>query len=269
MELSQSNYYSYTTGHPSSKNAKPWLITILNNQIIIGKARRKPTASDYTLITYWQCSFGIHATQLYPIQTMLTSPCTNCSLNSNIITNKCTILVPTSHATKFFSRINPSDKSINLNANYLDLIYSLAIRNPIHIPPTPNITISPQILNIFQPSIALDNLQTIAYNNSSSTELTFYTDSSVCDLGNSQCSMGIGWAQLADQTITHTFQAQIKYWPCSYKAELVAVLSAICTDPRNCSIHIYTDLQSVISKYENLSSTSQIPKFLNIPYWSI
>ena len=144
LELSQSNYYSYTTGHPSSKNAKPWLITILNNQIIIGKARRKPTASDYTLITHWQCSFGIHATQLYPIQTMLTSPCTNCSRNSNIITNKYTILVP----TKFFGRINPSDKSINLNANYLDLIYSLAIRNPIHIPPTPNITISPLYSNL-------------------------------------------------------------------------------------------------------------------------
>src|SRR6185437_7157175 len=171
----------------------------------------------------------------------------------------------TSHVTKFFGRINPSDKSINLNANYLDLIYSLAIRNSIHIPPTPNITISSQILNIFQPSIALDNLQTIVYNNSSSTELTFYTNNSVCDLGNSQCSIGIGWAQLADQTITHTSQAQIKYWPCSYKAELIAVLSAICTVPRNCSVHIYTDSQSVISKYENLSSISQIPKFLNIP----
>ena len=269
LQLSQSNYYSYTTGHPLSKNAKPWLITILNDQIIIGKARRKPTASDYTLITHWQCSFGTHATQLYPIQTMLTFPCTNCSLNSNIITNKCTILIPTSHATKFFGRINLSNKSINLNANYLDLIYSLAIRNPTHIPPTPNITIFPQIPNIFQSSIALDNLQTIAHNNSNSTELTFYTDGSVRDLGSSQCSMGIGWIQLVNQTITHTFQAQIKYWPCSYKAELVAVLSAICTAPRNCSIHIYTDSQSVISKYENLTSISQIPKFLNISYWSI
>ena len=84
--------------------------------------------------------------------------------------------------------------------------------------------------------------------------------------------MGIGWIQLENRTITHTFQAQIKFWPCSFKAELVAILSAIITAPRNCSIQIFTDFQSVISKYNNLTNNKPISQSLNIlntPYGSI
>ena len=117
---------------------KPWLITLFNNQIVIGKARRQSNTSDYTLITHWQYNIQLQFTRLYPTPSITTSPCANCSLNSNIIANKCTILIPTSHATKFFGRLN-SDKSVNLNANYLDLIFSTAARNPISIPTLPNL----------------------------------------------------------------------------------------------------------------------------------
>ncbi|CAG8802524.1 9256_t:CDS:1, partial [Gigaspora rosea] len=62
------------------------------------------------------------------------------------------------HATKFFGRLN-SDKSVNPNANYLDLIFSTAARNLISIPILPNILISnAQIPSFFQPSPALDSL---------------------------------------------------------------------------------------------------------------
>src|SRR5260364_473768 len=109
---------------------------------------------------------------------------------------------------KILWRLNP-DKTINLNANHLDLIYSIAIRNPIYIPSPPNLIISiPQIPSIFHPSTALDTLQLIANHNSNLTELTFYTSGSVLNLGNSQCSIGIGWIQLENQTIIHNFQAQ-------------------------------------------------------------
>ncbi|CAG8602776.1 7580_t:CDS:2, partial [Gigaspora rosea] len=58
------------------------------------------------------------------------------------------------NATKFFGRLN-SDKSVNLNANYIDLIFSTAARNPISIPILPNILISnAQIPPFFQPSPA-------------------------------------------------------------------------------------------------------------------
>jgi len=268
FNLPQTNYYSYTTGH-FSKYTKPWLITLFDNQIVIGKARRQSSTSDYTLITHWQCNIQPQFTRLYPTPSIITFPCSSCSLNSNIIANKCTILIPTSHATKFFGRLNP-DKSVNLNANYLDLIFSTAARNPTSIPILPNLLIpTAQIPSFFYSSPALDTLQSICHYNSHLTELTFYTDGSVIDLGNSQCSMGIGWIQLYNQNILHTFQSQIKFWPCSFKAELVAVLSAISTAPRNCSIQIFTDSQSVISKYNSLIHTMPLSKPFNIPYWPI
>ena len=55
-------------------------------------------------------------------------------------------------------------------------------------------------------------------------------------------SMGIGWVQVENNIITNSFAAQIQYWPSSYKTELLAILSAISTAPRNCKIDIYTDL---------------------------
>jgi ribonuclease HI len=64
--------------------------------------------------------------------------------------------------------------------------------------------------------------------------------------------MGIGWIQVDNKTILNTFQAQIQHWPCSFKAELVAILTAITTAPRNSNIKIYTDSQSVISKYDSI-----------------
>ena len=81
--------------------------------------------------------------------------------------------------------------------------------------------------------------------------------------------MGIGWIQIANQNIIHSFQAQTKFWPCSFKTELLAILAAISTAPRNCTIQIYTDSQSVISKFQSLINTIPLPNFLNIPYWSI
>jgi ribonuclease HI len=117
--------------------------------------------------------------------------------------------------------------------------------------------------------LSTSNLQTIANNNSQLSELSFYTDGSVIDLGSNQCSMGIGWVQIHDTTTINTFQAQIKYWPCSFKAELIAVVSAVITAPRNCQIQIYTDSQSVISKYQSITHSPSTLQYTNTPYFSI
>jgi ribonuclease HI len=265
----ETNYFSYTTGHFSHK-PKPWLITILNEQIIVGKARRQPTTNDLTLITHWQCDIQFQFTCLYPILPTTTYICPGCNLNSQIIPSKCTILIPTNLATKFFGRINNISKSINFNANYLDLIYSIAIRNPISIPLSPHIIIQPsQIPSIFSSNLLNSQLQTITNHNSNSTELTFYTDGSVINLATAQCSMGISWIQTTNSIIAHTFQAQIQNWPCSFKAELTAILSAIITAPRGCTVHIHTDSQSVISKYNSISKSLLPLQYHNTLYFSI
>ena len=77
--------------------------------------------------------------------------------------------------------------------------------------------------------------------------------------------MGIGWAQIHNNSVTHNFSAQITNWPSSYKAELFAILSAISTLPRNSTVDIYTDSQSIISKFTNLfKAPTSLPNTLNL-----
>src|ERR1051325_11771167 len=81
--------------------------------------------------------------------------------------------------------------------------------------------------------------------------------------------MGIEWVQVSNDSVLHTFQAQTKYWPCSFKSELTAILSALVTTPRNCTVNIYTDSQSVISKYQNLLNSSTSLSYTHTPYFSL
>ena len=183
-------------------------------------------------------NFNIPTYTLHFLTTIL--QCTNCHLNTNTIPQICTTLIPINLTTKFLGRINPINKSLNPNANLLDLVYSIAIRHPIQIPLAPSISISSsQIPQIFETSLSTSLLQNIANNNSHFSELSFYTDGSVIDLGTNQCSMGIGWAQIENSVTIHTFQAQIKYWPCSFKAELIAI--SICNNYCSSKL-LYTNL---------------------------
>jgi len=84
--------------------------------------------------------------------------------------------------------------------------------------------------------------------------------------------MGIGWVQvdLFDQII-YKFAAKVHLWPSSYKAELFSILSAISTTPRNSTINIYTDSQSIISKFNQLTqlplNSNKLFKFNFWPLW--
>src|SRR5437868_9887389 len=82
--------------------------------------------------------------------------------------------------------------------------------------------------------------------------------------------MGIGWVQIDNNQVVQTFIVQIKTWSLSYKAELITILSAINTIPKNCNIQIFTNSQSVISKF---NKTQQHTKNYNTKtkynYWPI
>jgi len=187
-----------------------------------------------------------------------------------LIAFKCIIFISINFATKFFRKFNTQNKQLNLNANYLDLLYSIAIRHPIQAPISNNIYISTTLIpSVFETGSTTNTLQLIANSNYNQSELHFYTDGSVIQIGTSQCSMGIGWALVQDNNIVHTFQAQTKFWPCSFKAEITAILSALITAPRNCNVHIYTDSQSAISKYNNTNLTLLKLSFINTPYHSL
>jgi ribonuclease HI len=165
-----------------------------------------------------------------------------------------------------------TNKQLKFNANYIDLIYSVAIKHPLATPPLPTIHITDSLVpTLFHDNEASQNLLRIAHNNSAAQHFTFYTDGSVVEIGTNQCSMGIGWAQIHNDQITHQFAAQAYSWPSSYKAELLAILSAISTVPRNSIVDIFTDSQSVISKYNKLLTTSRHSskyfKFNSWPAW--
>ena len=161
--------------------------------------------------------------------------------------------------------------TLNLHANLLDLLYSIALRNPVTIPSQPNIIIyNNAVFDIFTQNQAAKILQQIAQSNSSSLQFTFYTDGSVNNITNNRCKMGIGWIQTQNETILHQYSAEIKFWPLSYKAELIAVLSAISTCPKMSTITIYTDSQSIISKFNKLIRSPPTPnKQYSYNYWPI
>src|SRR5689334_8180712 len=53
------------------------------------------------------------------------------------------------------------------------------------------------------------------------------------------------------------------------QAELIAILSAISTCPRQSQVTIYTDSQSIISKYNKLTQLSSPNKLFSYSYWPI
>jgi len=84
--------------------------------------------------------------------------------------------------------------------------------------------------------------------------------------------MGIGWIQVDNNNQTiNSFSAKIQFWPSSYKAKLFSIITAISTAPRNSIVNIFTDSQSVISKFNNLqlnlSHSNKLFKFNSWPIW--
>src|SRR6185295_3126563 len=148
------------------------------------------------------------------------------------------------HISQFFSRI--VSNSVKINANYLDLLSSAAIKWPspnLILSPMPTIPISNFISSaIFEASETTNELNQISLSNSLQNSFNFYTDGSVIDIGTNNCTMGISWVQVdSNELIVHKFSAKIHLWPSSYKAELFSILAAISTTPRNSTINIYTD----------------------------
>ena len=263
------NAFAYYTCHIPLK-PQSWFLTYFNQNIIIGKARRYFKHSNSISITHWSTNIDTSQSQLYPLSPISCMPCPGCNLNTNRISSACTIKISATLSTLFYGRIQPN-KQLNLNANYIDLILSTAIKHPLTIPTPPTLNISDCLVSdLFLSNQTSLSLQSIAQNNYNYASFIFYTDGSVKNICTNQCSMGIGWVQLHNNQIVHEFSAQLKYWPSSYHTELISILSAIATVPRNSIIQIFTDSQSVISKYTKLIHLNpNSPKKFKFTAWPI
>ena len=93
---------------------------------------------------------------------------------------------------QFLRRVNSN--LVNFNANYIDLIYSTAIKHLLSSPLAPTISISNSYLSeIFKTSEAANILKQYSILNSSQQQFNFYTNGSVINIRTDQCTIGIGW----------------------------------------------------------------------------
>ena len=223
--------------------------------VVIGKAWCSHPERNTISITHWILQPNSNSADLYPHLNPTCLSCQGCSLNSKKVTDSCTFEILATLSTKFLGWKTYTDSlnKFKLNSNYLDLLYSIVLRNPSIIPPLPTLQItSSSITTIFNSNEATQQLEAIYQTNYNQRQFVFYTDRSVIDICTNQCSMGIGWVQACNNQISHKFSAQIQLWPSSYKAKLISILSAISTCPRNSQIQIYTDSLFVILKYNKL-----------------
>jgi hypothetical protein len=193
ISLNSPNPFPLSTGHFKFK--KPWILSITNDQIILGKARKFFPTKNSISITHWTTDYDQSHTAYYPNLQTNCILCSGCSLNSNRITNSCTIDVSATLSTKVWARplSNNSFNKLKLNANLTDLIYSLAIRYPLTIPSLPNINLENNyIMEIFGSNEISESLQNLALQNLGQQDFIFYTDGSVQNICTDQCSMGIG-----------------------------------------------------------------------------
>ena len=184
------NPFAYHTNR-IPKSSKPWVLTYQNNDIILGQVRKTFQKTNTISVTHWQHNMDTSHFSLYPLPPIQCFSCPGCDLDSKRIANYCTLEVSAILSTQFLGRKTTS-KQLKFNANYIDLIYSTAIKHPITIPPPPTILIDdflPTIL--FHDNEASQDLIQIALSNTNLQHFTFYTDGSVIDIGTNQCSMGI------------------------------------------------------------------------------
>jgi ribonuclease HI len=66
--------------------------------------------------------------------------------------------------------------------------------------------------------------------------------------------MGFAWIQTNPASQQLAFQASTTKWPSAYKAELMAVLTAIIVCPYGCDVDIFTDCQTIINKSQEIAN---------------
>ena len=87
----------------------------------------------------------------------------------------------------------------------------------------------------------------------------FYTDGSLKERGNSESKMGSAWIQTVGQSPNTSFQSSSINWPSFFKAEVIAIFTALLMVPENKEVKIYTDSQACINVFYKLQNPH--PKF--------
>ena len=108
---------------------------------------------------------------------------------------------------------------------------------------------------IFTESLITNKLRNIAYQMYKFNDKPYhvYTDGSLTNLGTDNIKMSFGWTFILDSNIPSSidFNACIKNFPSSTRAEIFAILTALCVCPENSIINVYTDSQAAIDGFKS------------------
>ena len=190
--------------------------------------------------------------------------CSGCNLTSESSNNSCNITVRRSNCLKieccirkFFNNItNEQQIKLEIPLNELQNITKLQILESEEQILTESILIiephKQWILNSVNERY-FDMLYNIYISNKEKSNLSFYIDGSVFNIGSNDVSMGAGIVQIENNKVVNEYSVGVSLWPSSTHTEISAFLLALLVCPENAKINIYTDSQTTINTYTYLT----------------
>lgn len=273
-----------------------------SSQVVFGCQICTQLLNSTSVLTYWILvdSFCLDSSSLTFSALFQLALCSGCVLNtpkqypiSALKPNLCIIKVHLSHTLLLLlvqKRLLNSTIGVNISVSF-SFIFSFLFSFVSHLQILPNFDIIPGWFNFPSSSLAISvpvrpvfrlDISSLCHAAAAEYSLsllmpishnyyTFYTDSSLADLGSSFLSMGWSWIQVhkayADGIATFD-NGQISSWPSSTYAEIAAVYSALFQVLLNASITFYINSSVVISGLPLYSSSTftdghSYPRHLN------
>nr|CAG8643063.1 12736_t:CDS:2 [Entrophospora candida] len=249
------------------KRRKPWITAFnnINNSIILGKANLNIQRGQNELLLEHYINIRECSDELNDFHQSITlKKCSGCNLTSESSNNSCNITVGRSNCLKiecyirkFFNNItNGQQIKLEIPLNELQNITKLQILEREEQILTESILIiephKQWILNSVNERY-FDMLYNIYISNKEKSNLSFYIDGSVFNIGSNDVLMGSGIVQIENNKVVNKYSAGVSLWPSSIHTEISAFLLALLVCPENAKINNYTDSQTTINTYTYLT----------------
>ena len=259
---------------------REWVALFHNtvHKVIIGRVRTKSVFANSVVVEHWLHSVDNNQVSPSYLKTIV-QPCPGCDIHDPAFKNfyslrprnvssimcaaiySCTMPITFEHCNKLATdryELRPSLYELTQLATR----HYERINNPMFVPlpiSRPNLvtdTITENILSIRKRK----EITTIRTDFELARVLEFYTDGSMRYHKSDRCTMGIGWIQTnADfGAPICSFSAQVQRFPSALRAEIYAVLSALCTAPPHCNVKIFTDNRNVVHGIKHILSAEHI-----------
>jgi len=234
---------------------KPIIGSVINSDLIVAKH------ISPTLYRHYNININNH----------LISPCGGCHRSTYTTNASCTITLPQNSIYLISRKIPSLPSTYQLKIAISDIKY---LSQSLNNTPTSinedhtsyntrfSTTINDQLIqSIFINPTLQNTLSHYANNNADLKSVTFYTDGSISHFGKQNIKLSCAWIQIQNNHIKQSFSCSLKSFPSSTRTELMAILTALITCPKNSSVSVYTDSQSAIQILNTFISLTTQSKF--------